>query len=328
MANDTTDPDVISTENIGFSRRQDMYCRTGPEEGPPILATVSGPLINTISAIDKPIPSGLEINIKLVRNEDQFIITDLSTSPVKTIYRLRIHKIEILLPTMVLNPRYQVDIDRIWLKNKIRYIFNRIEIESYILPDKVRNWQTNNLFGNKETVPPLFCYWFQNQKRSQGDYRQSCQKFIVPGGKNTLETGPRLENYAFTVDNVNWGNYRSAFQTSTTNGVFQRHYQESLNNLRNYYGDEIPKMYFNDYKDWMFVTWVRTSVLPPNLNYFNMHTVEFPVLRNSLCRLEFEFNEPLDCQDDLLEIYIMGIYPSYMDIDNNRQITTSYYATS
>ena len=73
MANDTTDPDVISTENIGFSRRQDMYCRTGPEEGPPILATVSGPLINTISAIDKPIPSGLEINIKLVRNEKQFI---------------------------------------------------------------------------------------------------------------------------------------------------------------------------------------------------------------------------------------------------------------
>ena len=177
-----------------------------------------------------------------------------------------------------------------------------------------------------------------------GDFHLSPQKFPLPGGMRTDKTGPKLDNYEFLVgdwnhflitlndllfllDQVNWGNYRSSFQNSTRTGVFERYYSETINNLRNYQGDELPRFYLEDYKDWFFCTFLRTSVLPPQLNYFNeiAHEITFPILKNSVCRLNFTFNEHLDCDGDLTTLYVLGIYPSFIKINNKRVISLSYF---
>ena len=40
-----------------------------------------------------------------------------------------------------------------------------------------------------KVVPPLFGVWFQGQKRMQGDFHQSSQKFVIPGGMRSDNTG-------------------------------------------------------------------------------------------------------------------------------------------
>lgn len=127
--------------------------------------------------------------------------------------------------------------------------------------------------------------------------------------------------------NIYLKNFFLDFQNSTSTGVFERFYQETLNNLRSYNFESIPTFFLSDYKSYFFVNFFRTSTLPPKLNYFNMnpHEIKLPVLRNSQCRLRFEFSEYLDCNDDLLVLNVMSITPSFIKIKNNRQITLSYF---
>ena len=69
-----------------------------------------GPLINSLSALRYPIPSEIQVDVTLHRNSNEMIITNCRE--VDQEFRVRIHKIELLLPTFILNPKYQLDIDQ------------------------------------------------------------------------------------------------------------------------------------------------------------------------------------------------------------------------
>ena len=91
---DTADPDTDNPQNTGFKERMNLYVS---DTTVPKHVVLSGYLISNIRGLNLPIPSDCKVTLRLTRNSDELLITQLGKQ-VSDIFRIRIRQIELQVP--------------------------------------------------------------------------------------------------------------------------------------------------------------------------------------------------------------------------------------
>ena len=96
MIPDTADPDVDDESNTGFEERKQLFLSDTTR---PKHVVLGGYLMSNIRGLNLPIPSDCKVTVRLTRNLDELLITQLKNDA-NDLFRLRIRDIELQLPRL------------------------------------------------------------------------------------------------------------------------------------------------------------------------------------------------------------------------------------
>ena len=158
--------------------------------------------------------------------------------------------------------------------------------------------------------------YFQEQKRFLGDYTLSPHKFEIIGGKDN-NNKPILETVQMKISGGNINRYFSSIQGSVESGLLKRHYLDIFKNLNTYYTSNHPSISLAEY-----------------MEYFQLFSFSFsasgmvdkdsiPLCQAGTASLFFTFSEPTK-QNSLQNMTVMGIYPSILECNKDKQYMASY----
>ena len=74
----------------------------------------------------------------------------------------------------------------------------------------------------------------------------------MPGGK-TGHDELNLKTMSFTIDQEKFSRYTSSKQYTVESGSLMKSYQDTLINLTAVQSRDLPKFYYDDYKNWSFI---------------------------------------------------------------------------
>ena len=115
--------------------------------------------------------------------------------------------------------------------------------------------------------------------------------YQLPGGFNDKK--PNLKNLSFTIDQEKFARYTSSKQNNVNTGTLMKSYQDTLINLTALQSRDLPKFYYDDYKEWSFINGnyqlyiyiiyyfpiaYRTTPVETSLNYMDQQShIKIPV---------------------------------------------------
>jgi hypothetical protein len=74
----------------------------------------------------------------------------------------------------------------------------------------------------------------------------------LPGGIAS-DKMPNLKTISFTIDQEKFARYTSSKQNNVSSGSLMKSYQDTLINLTAIKSRDLPKFYYDDYKEWSFI---------------------------------------------------------------------------
>ena len=120
---DSSDPDKDpDDENVGARQRRKMYCVASGSEAK--LVHLRANMTTSISALSQPFPSNLDIHIGCHLADDTLIITATKENDT-TRYRILIAYLELVIKRLIINPKLQTNLEKLWKNNNLRFCSNR-----------------------------------------------------------------------------------------------------------------------------------------------------------------------------------------------------------
>ena len=161
LMSDRDNPDKGPQANGGAKGRLALFCTKEPNDAPanwkaPIkYVSLTGPLLSSISNLNFPISSEIDIYIEIQRHSSEMVITRTMDGDDKK-YRLIIKKVELQIPKCAIAGSEQTQLENIWKTptTPISYIFNRYEVVTATVESNQLSFTTPVLFPAME-IPPL-----------------------------------------------------------------------------------------------------------------------------------------------------------------------------
>ena len=163
VADDTTNPDIFSSENSGFDLRQDMYCNKDSDSdlSSAKIVNLRGPLYSNISSNPWPIPSDIDIYLSLTRNKDEVLITQTDSDVIKNdIFRITLEYLEVIVPRIIIDPSVHNEIEKELIKKPIEMVYNRLEMRTFVIGPGCLSFDSGSLFQGYDIVS----FFFVNKK--------------------------------------------------------------------------------------------------------------------------------------------------------------------
>ena len=150
-----------------------------------------------------------------------------------------------------------------------------------------------------------------------GDYKLSPHKFEVCGGIDPSTNESRLEKVEMKISGASLNRYHSSVQPTVETGLLHRMYVNLYKHLNCYYTASHPTVTLNE-----FLTYFQLfsfSLTASGVTDKQM----IPLVQSGTCSLFFNFKNPTSA-NSLQNMYVMGIFPSLLEMDSDRRFIASY----
>ena len=290
-------------------------------------------LPHELTGITDPLPSGVEVKFRLVRNNSERLLMtgpkemseltgkkkDASgneidatkwTRKTDRTYKLKIKQLFLLVKQVVVSERLFTHHQKLLAQNKpIRYYYNRLTSTELIIPAGLTEFLSTPIFSASEYTPQSVFGVFFTQKRLGGDLTENIQKYMLPSNLCSIQ----LLNNMRPI-----GNFCTPGSTTFATGELLKHYTSLFMNCGAFFDPTKDlAIDFEQFKEYRFVFTANLSTA----GIVGDNQVALPLLRDGELRMCFKFTTPLAAP---MKMILFGASTALLTCDSNRLFTQSY----